>query len=84
MWYFRRRPFEGAVLGLGWILYPINRFLLEIIRNDEPGRLRTGLTFSQLMSIVLFITGCALMFRLQYLNRQRTESAAGTTPADAS
>ena len=25
-WYFRRRPFDGAVLAMGWILYPINRF----------------------------------------------------------
>ncbi|MFY9255726.1 MAG: prolipoprotein diacylglyceryl transferase [Fuerstiella sp.] len=64
-WYFRRRPFEGAVLALGWIIYPINRFVLEIIRDDEPGRLGTAFTFSQLMSIGLFISGCVLMFVLQ-------------------
>jgi phosphatidylglycerol:prolipoprotein diacylglycerol transferase len=64
-WFFRRRPFEGAVMALGWILYPINRFVLEIIRDDEPGRMGTGLTFSQLMSIALFLSGCGLMLWLQ-------------------
>ncbi len=65
IWFFRRRPFEGAVLALGWTLYPINRFVLEIIRDDEPGRMNTGLTFSQLMSIGLFVSGCLLFFYLQ-------------------
>lgn len=64
-WYFRRRPFEGAVLALGWIIYPVNRFVLEYIRDDEPGRLGTGLTFSQLMSIGLFVSGCLLLLWLQ-------------------
>lgn len=63
-WYFRRRPFEGAVVALGCILYPINRFVLEIIRDDEPGRLGTTLTFSQQISIGLFLTGCAMMYWL--------------------
>ncbi|HIF01054.1 MAG TPA: prolipoprotein diacylglyceryl transferase [Planctomycetes bacterium] len=65
MWFFKRRPFEGAVLALGWILYPINRFALEVIRDDEPGRMGTSLTFSQLMSIGLFVSGCLLMLWLQ-------------------
>lgn len=64
MWFFRRRPFEGSVLAMGWILYPINRFVLEIIRDDEPGRMNTGLTFSQLVSIALFVSGIALMIWL--------------------
>ncbi|MEZ6128803.1 MAG: prolipoprotein diacylglyceryl transferase [Planctomycetaceae bacterium] len=63
-WYFRRRPFEGAVLALACIIYPINRFVLEIIRDDEPGRLGTFFTFSQLTSMALFAAGCGLMFRL--------------------
>lgn len=75
VWFFRRRPFEGAVFALGWILYPINRFVLEIIRNDEPDRLGTGLTFSQLMSLGLFLSGAGLML---YLQRKGTK---GTSPA---
>ncbi|MEQ9411953.1 MAG: prolipoprotein diacylglyceryl transferase [Fuerstiella sp.] len=68
MWLFPRRPFEGAVLATGWILYPVNRFILEIVRDDEPGRLNTGLTFSQLVSIGLFVSGCVLMIWLQKKN----------------
>ena len=72
MWYFRRRAFEGAVLGLGWTIYPINRFILESIRNDEPTRFGTVFTFSQLMSIGLFISGCGLLY---WLHRRNATSA---------
>jgi phosphatidylglycerol:prolipoprotein diacylglycerol transferase len=58
---FRKRPFEGFVLGLMLTLYPINRFMLEWIRNDEQGQLGTGLTISQLISIALFTTGVSLL-----------------------
>ena len=37
VWAFRRRPFEGFVLGLMFTLYPINRFILEWIRNGRTG-----------------------------------------------
>lgn len=65
-WYFRRRPFDGAVMSLGWILYPINRYVLETLRDDEPGRLDTGLTFSQLTSIALLISGIGAMIFFSY------------------
>lgn len=78
IWFFRRRPFEGAVMALGWILYPVTRFSLEIIRNDEGGRMGTGLTFSQLMSIGLFISGCVMMWWLQ-----RQSSAANNQKSDS-
>jgi phosphatidylglycerol:prolipoprotein diacylglycerol transferase len=67
-WYFRRRPFDGAVLALAWILYPINRYILETLRDDEPGRLGTDFTFSQLMSMALVISGVGAMY---YFSRQR-------------
>jgi phosphatidylglycerol:prolipoprotein diacylglycerol transferase len=63
-WYFRRRPFDGAVMALAWILYPINRYVLETLRDDEPGRLGTDFTFSQLMSMGLVISGIGAMFWL--------------------
>lgn len=74
-WYFRRRPFDGAVLALGWILYPINRYILEDLRDDEPGRLGTDFTFSQLMSMGLLITGICAMY---YFSRRgkRTKPTA--------
>lgn len=79
MWFFRRRPFTGSVIALACILYPVNRFVLEIIRNDEPGRLGTGLTFSQWLSIGLCVSGCVLMW---WLNKTRTKPA-GTQPVSA-
>lgn len=72
-WYFRRRPYDGAVLAIGAIMYPLNRFVLEIIRDDEPGRLNTGLTFSQLVSIGLFTGGLILLVWLQKRQAALTE-----------
>ncbi|MEI6540716.1 MAG: prolipoprotein diacylglyceryl transferase, partial [Planctomycetota bacterium] len=60
-WYFRRRRFDGAVLALGWIIYPINRFVLETLRDDEGTRLGTMFTFSQLVSIGLLTAGIEAM-----------------------
>jgi phosphatidylglycerol:prolipoprotein diacylglycerol transferase len=48
-------------------LYPIARFLLEMIRVDEASFMGTGLSISQNVSIVLFVTAMALW---AYLYRQ--------------
>ncbi|MCR9198700.1 MAG: prolipoprotein diacylglyceryl transferase [Planctomycetaceae bacterium] len=80
-WYFRRRPFEGAVFALGWMLYPVNRFILESIRDDEPDRL-LGMTFSQSMSVALFVMGCVLMFWLQSQNRRQSPESTAQPTAD--
>lgn len=76
MWNFRRRPFTGSVIALACILYPVNRFVLEIIRDDEPGRLGTGLTFSQWLSLGLCVSGCVLMW---WLNKTRSRASQPTT-----
>lgn len=81
IWFFRRRPFTGSVVALAAILYPVNRFVLEIIRNDEPGRMGTALTFSQWVSLGLFVSGCALMWRL---NRTRDKAAESGQTASSS
>ncbi|MFO1019923.1 MAG: prolipoprotein diacylglyceryl transferase [Planctomycetales bacterium] len=62
---FRRR--NGDVLLLGWLVYPVTRFLLEVLRGDEPGFLGSPLTVSQWVSIGMFATG--LLF-WGYLSRQ--------------
>jgi phosphatidylglycerol:prolipoprotein diacylglycerol transferase len=78
-WYFRRRSFDGAVIALAWILYPVNRYILETFRDDEPGRLGTDFTFSQLVSIALLISGIGAMYyfsqtqKLTRVSRQATE-----------
>jgi phosphatidylglycerol:prolipoprotein diacylglycerol transferase len=77
-WYFRRRPFDGSVMALGWILYPINRYVLETLRDDEPGRLGTDFTFSQLTSMVLVISGICAMVFFATRNKLTVASAAST------
>lgn len=61
LWYFwtlKRR--DGQVFALMLILYPIGRFLMEIVRQDEAGQFGTGLTISQLVSLVMVLAGFAM------------------------
>lgn len=48
---FRTR--DGQVFALFLSVYPVTRFLLEMIRNDESAIFGTGLTISQNVSLVL-------------------------------
>jgi len=60
---FRNR--NGQIFALLLILYPITRFLLEIIRTDETGALGTSLTISQLVSLVLITAAIGLWVLVQ-------------------
>ncbi|MGD9634727.1 MAG: prolipoprotein diacylglyceryl transferase [Pirellulales bacterium] len=62
---FRRR--DGQVIGLMLALYPVSRFLEEIIRTDEPAVFHTGLSISQNISLAVFVAGIGLLF---YLSKQ--------------
>jgi phosphatidylglycerol:prolipoprotein diacylglycerol transferase len=62
---FRRR--DGEVFALLITLHPISRFLLEVIRNDEPGRFGTALTISQWLSLGILAAAGVLWF---YIERQ--------------
>mgnify|MGYP000665943926 CR=1 FL=1 len=53
---FYRRQRQGLVTGLFFLLYPIMRFLEEIIRSDNPHDV-IGLTISQFVSLTIFIGG---------------------------
>jgi phosphatidylglycerol:prolipoprotein diacylglycerol transferase len=61
---FRRR--DGEVVALLLTIHPISRFLLEIIRVDEPPLL-AGMSISQNISVVLLVGAAALWW---YLWRQ--------------
>ncbi len=63
----RRR--DGEVLALLVTLYPLHRFVIEIIRQDEPAVFQTGLTISQNISLVLLVVAVALWV---YLLRRPT------------
>jgi phosphatidylglycerol---prolipoprotein diacylglyceryl transferase len=54
--FYPLRPTDGAVFALLMTLYPISRFLIEMIRSDEPGRWGTELTISQWLSIAVLIS----------------------------
>lgn len=66
-WYFRVRPRNGSVLAAGLIVYPITRFLIEIIRNDEKGIGGTSFTISQWVSLGMVASGIVLTI---WLNRK--------------
>ena len=54
---FRNR--DGQIFALLFTLYPITRFMLEIIRADEGAQFGTTLTISQIVSIVILCgSGC--------------------------
>jgi phosphatidylglycerol:prolipoprotein diacylglycerol transferase len=59
---FRKR--DGQVVALMFMLYPISRFLEEIIRTDEQAVFGTGLSISQNISLALFVIGIGLWFYL--------------------
>ncbi|MCA9063710.1 MAG: prolipoprotein diacylglyceryl transferase [Planctomycetaceae bacterium] len=81
-WAFRRRTADGMVLAMGLILYPINRYILETFRDDEPGRLGTSQTFSQLVSVALLLAGIGMLF---YFRRYgRLTPFVNSSPAAAS
>ncbi len=73
---FRRR--DGQVIALMLMIYPISRFLEEIIRTDEPAVFGTGLSISQNLSLAVFVAGIGLWF---YLSKQPARVA---WPAKAS
>jgi phosphatidylglycerol:prolipoprotein diacylglycerol transferase len=72
--YYPLRRRDGEVLGLLMITYPITRFLIEYLRNDE-GVFFAGLTISQNISIVLFAGGLAYWYWLSRLDRKPAASA---------
>ncbi|MFV1964587.1 MAG: prolipoprotein diacylglyceryl transferase family protein [Pirellulaceae bacterium] len=59
--FFPFRTRDGQVFALLMTLYPVSRFMLEIIRDDEHGRFGTALTISQLISLVS-LAGVALLW----------------------
>src|SRR4051794_13395569 len=54
--YFPIRRRDGEVMGLLMITYPVTRYLVEHLRNDE-GVFFAGMTISQLISVGLLAAG---------------------------
>jgi phosphatidylglycerol:prolipoprotein diacylglycerol transferase len=54
--FYPLRKRDGQVVGLLLLTYPITRFFIEYLRNDE-GVFAAGMTISQLISVGLFACG---------------------------
>jgi phosphatidylglycerol---prolipoprotein diacylglyceryl transferase len=54
--YFPHRRKDGQVMALLMVTYPVTRFLIESLRDDDPA-FALGLTLSQLISAGLFPCG---------------------------
>lgn len=65
--FFPLRTRDGQVFAVMLTLYPITRFLLEILRDDEPGQLGTPLTISQILSLIAVACAAGLWL---YVARQ--------------
>lgn len=75
---WRRR--DGEVFAWMLTLYPVGRFFEEMVRDDEPGRLGTPLTISQLISLGLFVAAIGLWLWLSRRPAERV-SLASSSPA---
>jgi phosphatidylglycerol:prolipoprotein diacylglycerol transferase len=64
--YYPIRRRDGEVMALLMVTYPITRFLVERLRNDE-GMFFAGMTISQNLSIVAFVLGLCFWW---WLSRQ--------------
>ena len=85
--YFRRRPFNGAVLVVGMLLYATKRFVIEFLRGDEFGQFGTIFTISQLISMGIFAGGLVLLVALLYESQikaalQKVLASVGVSKAE--
>jgi phosphatidylglycerol:prolipoprotein diacylglycerol transferase len=67
--YYPLRRHEGELLAVGMMFYAITRFVIEIIRVDEPSQLGTGFSISQLISFGVFLAGVLLLTYVELRNR---------------
>lgn len=75
--YYKHRRGDGSVVALGAIAYSITRFTIEVLRNDEPGRLGTGFTISQLISFGILTFGLTLAWWSHVQMTRRRDAPAG-------
>jgi phosphatidylglycerol:prolipoprotein diacylglycerol transferase len=70
--FYPLRRSDGEVTALMLTVYPVARFLLEVIRIDESAVFGTGMSISQNISLVLFVLALGLWV---YLRRQAPHRA---------
>ena len=77
-WLFKRKKFEGQIIGSYLFIYGVARFFLEFIRDDpDRGSLFNGaMTGTQFISICLVIAGGVLWLRRAQLKPQPVAAKA--------
>ncbi len=75
---FRRR--DGEVFALWISIYPVTRFLLEIIRTDEAAMFGTGLSISQIVSAILLVSVVAIWIIVLRQPRGKLWQGGGVSP----
>jgi phosphatidylglycerol:prolipoprotein diacylglycerol transferase len=68
--YFPLRRRDGEVMALLMVTYPVTRFLIEYLRNDE-GSFWFGLTISQNISVLLLVAGVVFWLWLDWSQPRR-------------
>jgi prolipoprotein diacylglyceryltransferase len=81
----RHRRRHGVVIAWTMLLYPVSRFIQEMLRGDNPHDV-AGLTISQFLSLVLFGLGLVYMFVVIRLLPEQSPRAtqASAQPAEQS
>ena len=80
----RRKRFDGEVIAAYAVLYGMTRFLIEFVRDDPRGDIfgltsLTGLSTSQLISLVVIIGGIVfLVRRRRRANREGSDAQAAS------
>ena len=82
MAYYPLRRRDGEVMGVLMILYPITRFLIEYLRNDE-GIFLLGMTISQTISVGLLAGTAAYWYWLSTLPKLRYADLPVEPPSPA-
>lgn len=76
--FYRLRRREGQVFALMLLTYPVTRFALESIRDDNPHDLLAGvLTHNQYTSLGMLLAGAVMMMVLQKLPASAGPAVAG-------
>jgi phosphatidylglycerol---prolipoprotein diacylglyceryl transferase len=60
---FRRR--DGEIFALLITIHPISRFVLELIRSDEPGQFGTAFTISQWISLGFLVAAAGFWYYVE-------------------
>jgi phosphatidylglycerol:prolipoprotein diacylglycerol transferase len=75
--YYPFRRADGELMAIVLMVYPISRFLVEMLRDDEAGVFGTPFSMGQIVSLLCILPGFALFAWL----RTRRPSVATASPA---